>query len=107
MTTAETIFRAERARITDLASRHKLPAIYPYSVFAVDSGGLMAYEVVDSDLHKNAADYVDRILKGAKPSELPVQQPTKLRLVVNLKTAASLGLAMPQSILARADEVIE
>jgi putative ABC transport system substrate-binding protein len=106
-TTAESIFRAERARVTELAGRHKLPAIYPYSVFAVDSGGLMAYEVVDRDLHRSAATYVDKILKGARPSDLPVQQPTKFRLVINLKTAKALGLTVPQTLLVRADEVIE
>jgi putative tryptophan/tyrosine transport system substrate-binding protein len=107
ITTAETIFRAERARVTELADRHKLPAIYPYSAFAGDSGGLMAYEVTDRDLHRTAATYVDMILKGAGPSDLPVQQPTKFRLVINLKTAKALGLEIPPSVLARADEVIE
>ena len=95
ITTAETIFRAERARVTELAARHKLPAIYPYSAFAIDSGGLMAYDVTDRDLHRSAATYVDMILKGAKPSALPVQQPTKFRLVINLKTANALGLTIP------------
>ena len=107
ITTAETIFRAKRRTVTDLAARYKLPAIYPYSAFVTDSDGLMAYEVVDGDLHRVAANYVDKILTGAKPADLPVQQPTKLRLVLNLKTANALGLTMPQSILVRADEVIE
>jgi putative ABC transport system substrate-binding protein len=107
ITTAETFFRAERARVTELAGRHKMPAIYPYLAFAVDSGGLMAYESVESDLHRGAANYVDMILKGAKPADLPVQQPNKFRLVINLKTANTLGLTVPQSLLARADEVIE
>jgi len=107
ITTAETIFRNERVRVTELASRHKLPAIYPYSASVVDGGGLMAYEVVESDLHRGAANYVDMILKGARPSNLPVQQPTKFKLVINLKTAKALGLTIPQSMLARADEVIE
>jgi putative tryptophan/tyrosine transport system substrate-binding protein len=107
ITTAETIFRGERARVTELADRHKLPAIYPYSAFAVDSGGLLAYDVTDRDLHRGAATYVDAILKGAKPSDLPVQQPTKFRLVINLKTANALGLTIPATFLARADEVIE
>jgi putative ABC transport system substrate-binding protein len=105
--TAESIFRAARARVTELAARHKLPAIYPYAVFATENGGLMAYDVADRDLHRNAADYVDRILKGAKPSDLAVQQPTKFQLVINLKTARSLGLTIPSPLLARADEVIE
>jgi putative tryptophan/tyrosine transport system substrate-binding protein len=107
LTTAESIFRAARARVTELAARHKLPAIYSYAAFANENGGLMAYDVVDSDLHRNAADYVDRILKGAKPSELAVQQPTKFQLVINLKTARSLGRTIPPPLLARADEVIE
>ena len=106
-TTAESIFRAERARVTELAASHRLPAIYPYAAFALDSGGLMAFEVTDSDLHRSAADYVDMILKGANPADLPVQQPVKLRLVVNLKTANALGITIPVNFLTRADEVIE
>jgi putative ABC transport system substrate-binding protein len=107
LTTAESIFRAERARVTDLAARHRLPAIYPYSAFVTDAGGLMAYEINDPDLHARAATYVDKILKGAKPSDLAVQQPTKFELVINLKTAKALGLTIPQSLLQRADQVIE
>jgi ABC-type uncharacterized transport system substrate-binding protein len=105
--TAETIFRAERAQVTELAARHNLPAIYPYAAFAADSGGLMAYEVTDRDLHISAAMYVDRILKGARPSDLPIQQPTKFRLVINLKTAKALGLSLPDRLLVLADELIE
>jgi len=107
LTTAESIFRLQRARVTELAARHRLPAVYPYAAFARDSGGLMAYEVDDADLHKRAAGYVDRLLKGAKPSDLAVQQPTKFDLVINLKTAKALGLTIPQSILIRADEIIQ
>jgi putative ABC transport system substrate-binding protein len=107
LTTAESIFRAERARVTELAARHKLPAIYPYAAFVTENGGLMAYDISDRDLHRNAADYVDRILKGAKPADLAVQQPTKFQLVINLKTASSLGLTIPSPLLARADEMIE
>jgi len=95
------------ARVTELAARYKLPAIYPYAAFAADSGGLMAYEVIDPDLHRGAATYVAKILKGARPSDLPIQQPTKFRLVINLKTAETLGLTIPHMLLARADEVIE
>jgi putative ABC transport system substrate-binding protein len=109
LTTAESIFRGARALVTELAAHHKLPAIYPYAAFALslENGGLMAYDVTDRDLHMSAANYVDKILKGAKPSDLAVQQPTKFQLVINLRTAKSLGLAIPSSLLARADEVIE
>jgi putative ABC transport system substrate-binding protein len=105
--TAESIFRAERGRVTELAARHKWPAIYPYSAFAVDSGGLIAYEITESDVHRIAATYVDKILKGAMPGNLPVQQPPNFKLVINLKTAKALGLTVPASLIARADEVIE
>jgi len=107
MTTAESIFRAERAEVTELAAHYKLPAIYPYAAFVLDSGGLMAYDSYDSDLHRSAADYVDKILKGANPASLPIQQPARLRLVVNLKTAKSLNLALPASVLAGADQIVE
>ena len=107
ITTAESIFLVQRARVTELAAHHKLPAIYPYSTFAVENGGLMAYDVIESDLHRRAAAYVDTILKGARPSDLAVQQPTKFQLVINLKTAKALGLTVPPALLARADEVIE
>ena len=106
-TTAESIFRANRAKVTELATQYRLPAIYPYAAFALENGGLMAYEVYDSDLHRNAADYVGMILKGANPADLPVQQPSRLRLVVNLKTANALGLTLPATLLARADDVID
>jgi putative ABC transport system substrate-binding protein len=108
LTTAESIFRDARARVTELAARYGLPAIYPYAAFALENGGLMAYDDVDDrELHRSAADYVDKILKGVKPSDLPVQQPTKFQLVINLKTAKALGLTLPPALLARADEVIE
>ena len=92
--------------ITDLAARLRLPAIYPYRFFVAD-GGLVSYGIDNHDLWQKAAGYVDRILKGAKPAELPVQEPTKFELAINLKTAKTLGLAIPPSLLARADEVIE
>jgi putative tryptophan/tyrosine transport system substrate-binding protein len=105
--TAESIFVTYRAEVSELAARHKLPAMYPYSIQVSDGGGLMAYDTVSADLHTRAATYVDRILKGAKPSDLPVQQPSKFDLVINLKAAKALGLIIPPTLLGRADEVIE
>jgi putative ABC transport system substrate-binding protein len=93
-------------RIFELASTHRIPAVYPFRIFAVN-GGLVAYGTVESDVYVRAAGYVDRILKGAKPGELPVQNPIKFELVVNLKTARKMGLTIPSSFLIRADEVIE
>jgi putative ABC transport system substrate-binding protein len=95
-----------RARIVGLAAQHRIPAVYPFRYF-VDSGGLMSYGTVPTDQYRQAASYVDRILKGANPGELPVQQPAKFELVVSLKTAKALGLTIPESFLLRADEVIE
>ena len=94
-----------RKRIVELATLARLPAIYGYIDFA-DEGGLMAYSANLASLHRHAARHVDRILKGAKPGDLPIEQPTKFELVVNLKTAKALGLTIPQSVLVRADEVI-
>jgi putative ABC transport system substrate-binding protein len=88
------------------AARHNVPAVYTASYFATD-GGLLAYGVDRVDAHRRAATYVDRILRGEKPGDLPVQFPTKFEMVVNRKTAKALGLAVPNSILVRADEVIE
>jgi putative ABC transport system substrate-binding protein len=105
--TAESIFNVNRKRVTELAARYKLPAIYPWSVMVTDAGGLMAYDANEPDLHWHAANYVDRILRGAKPSDLPIHQPTNVQFVINLKTAKALGLEVPPSLLARADEVIE
>jgi putative ABC transport system substrate-binding protein len=107
LTTAESIFVVQRARVNELAIRHRLPSIYPYSIQVTDAGGLMAYDVDYPDLQRRAANYVDSILKSAKPADLAIQQPTKFALVINLKTAKALGLTIPATILARADEVIE
>jgi putative ABC transport system substrate-binding protein len=97
---------AHRVEITSLAARYRLPAVYPFRFFA-EVGGLLSYGVDRTDNFRRAATYVDRILKGEKPSELPVQAPVKFDLVINLKTARSLGLEVPPMLLARADEVIE
>ena len=99
-------FDYERHRIVDLAAKNRLPTVYASRNY-VDSGGLMSYGPNFADLHRRAATYVDKILKGAKPSDLPVEQPTKFELLINLKTAKALGLDVPPTLLTRADEVIE
>ena len=95
-----------RELITSLAARHKLPAIAPFKFFAT-GGGLMSYGADFVEQFRRAADYVDRILKGDKPADLPVQAPNKYELVINLKAAKSLGISVPATLIARADEVIE
>jgi putative ABC transport system substrate-binding protein len=96
---------AERGRIVNLAGKVRLPAMYEWREF-VEAGGLMSYGTDLSDVYRRVATYVDKILKGARPGDLPIEQPTKFELVVNLKTAKSLGLTIPQSVLVRVDEVI-
>jgi len=100
------MFLSERKRLVALAAKHRLPALYTFREF-VDAGGLMSYGHSQTDLNRRAATYVDKILKGAKPGDLPVEQPTKFDLVINLKTAKALGLTIPQSLLQRADQTIE
>jgi putative ABC transport system substrate-binding protein len=96
----------QRRQVVDFASRKRLPAMFPEREFA-DDGGLMAYGPNVPENFRRAAGYVDKILKGAKPADLPVEQPTKFDFVINLKTAKALGLTIPQSLLQRADQVIE
>jgi putative ABC transport system substrate-binding protein len=96
---------AQRGRIVDFAAKARLPGIYEWREFA-EAGGLMSYGTDLAEIYRRASTYVDKILKGAKPADLPIEQPTKFELVINLKTAKALGLTVPQSILIRADEVI-
>jgi putative ABC transport system substrate-binding protein len=103
---ADGLFGSNRKRIVELSAKSRLPAIYWRREF-VEDGGLMAYGTSISDLYRRASVYVDRILKGAKPADLPVEQPTKFEFVINLKTAKSLDLTIPPSVLLRADQVIE
>jgi ABC-type uncharacterized transport system substrate-binding protein len=100
------ILFSQRRRTVEFANRNRLPAVYFFQGFAED-GGLMSYGPSDADLYRRAAGYVDRILKGAKPGDLPIEQPTKFELYINLKAANILGLTIPESLLARADKVIE
>ena len=97
---------SRRSQLIELAAKYRLPASYSAAMF-VDSGGLMSYGANTADLVRRAATYVDKILKGAKPADLPVEQPSKLELVINLRTAKALGITVPPSLLIRADRVIE
>jgi len=103
---ASPFFSSQRLRIASLAMEHRLPITVPHRAYA-EAGGLMSYGPDFRDLSRRTAVFVDKILKGAKPADLPIEQPTKFELVINLKTARALGLTIPQSLLARADEVIQ
>jgi len=105
LTTPGPIISSHQAQIIQFAATNRLPAIYTYSEF-VEAGGLMSYKPSYDDLYRRAATYVDKILKGAKPADLPVEQPTRFELVINLKTANQIGVMIPQKVLARADRVI-
>ena len=106
MVPSTSMFSSERRRLLDLAAKNRLPTLFTFREY-VDAGGLMSYGPNLADLFRRAATYVDKILKGAKPGDLPVEQPTKFELIINLRTAKALGLTIPQSVLARADEVIQ
>jgi putative ABC transport system substrate-binding protein len=106
ITVASPLTNINARLIISLAARHRLPATYPFRSFAAE-GGLISYGSDPIDAHRQAAGYVDRILKGENPADLPVQAPTKFGLVINLKTAKTLGFSVPASLLSRADEVIE
>jgi putative ABC transport system substrate-binding protein len=103
---ADRVFLHNRARIMDFATKHRLPGVYAY-LELVEAGGLMSYGPSYADMHRRAAIYVDKILKGAKPADLPVERPMKFELVVNLKAAKQIGVTIPQSVLYRADKVIK
>jgi putative ABC transport system substrate-binding protein len=103
---ADRIFLHNRKRMMDFATANRLPTILPYREL-VEAGGLMSFGPSYEEMHRRAADYVDKILKGAKPADLPVEQPTKFDLRVNLKAAKAIGLRIPETFLLRADEVIE
>ena len=106
LNTGDTLLSNQGPKVIAFAAQRRLPTLFESRAF-VDQGGLMSFGPNFPALHRRAAEYVDKILKGAKPGDLPIEQPTKFELVINLKTAKALGLGMPPSLLARADEVIE
>jgi putative ABC transport system substrate-binding protein len=103
---ADRVFLHNRARIVEFTERSRLPAVYAYSEL-VEAGGLMSFGPSYPGMHRRAAYYVDRILKGTRPADLPMEQPSKFELIVNLKAARSLGLTIPETVLLRADQVLE
>ena len=103
---ATPVFATDARRLSDLAIKHRLPTVFSLKEFVI-VGGLMSYGPDRTELFRRTATYVDKILRGAKPADLPVEQPTKFELVINLKTAKALGLTIPPSLLQRADQVIE
>jgi putative ABC transport system substrate-binding protein len=103
---ADRLFLHNRARIMDFATKHRLPGVHAYQEL-VEAGGLISYGPSYADMHRRAATYVDKILKGRKPADLPVEQPIKFELVINLKAAKQIGLTIPPNVLARADKVIK
>jgi putative ABC transport system substrate-binding protein len=106
ITTTGGLINTQRHRVLDFAAKNRLPAIYHYSEF-VEAGGLMSYGPDNTDLSRRAADFVDKILKGAKPADLPVQQATKFEFVINLNAAKQIGLTIPARVLERANKVIK
>jgi putative ABC transport system substrate-binding protein len=106
LTTAESIFAAQGKRVAWLALEHKLPGTYPYRLM-VDAGGLMAFDSYTPSFQARTATYVDKILKGTDPRDLPIERPTKFELIINMRTAKTLGLIIPQTLLATADEFVE
>jgi putative ABC transport system substrate-binding protein len=107
MVVGSPLFYVHRARLTELSAKHRMPTIYAQREFVVSAGGLMSYGADYGHLFRRAATYVDKILKGAKPGDLPIEQPTKFELVINRRTAGALGLTIPPSVFARADEIID
>jgi putative ABC transport system substrate-binding protein len=106
ITTAGPLINTQQRQVLDFAAKNRLPAMYPSNEF-VEAGGLMSYAPSYADLFRRAADYVDKILKGAKPADIPVEQPKKFEFLVNLKTAKQIGVTIPSNVLARADRVIK
>jgi putative ABC transport system substrate-binding protein len=106
ITTAQSLINTQQRQVLDFAAKNRLPAMYPTSEW-VEAGGLMSYAPNQADSWRRAADFVDKILKGTKPADMPVEQPTKFEFLANLKTAKQIGLTIPQKVLERADKVIK